>query len=219
MISDTASTFPWSHKDRYSERGFLRLVSRGVRDAGLQIDSDVTEQVIQRAAEVFRKDEQFITDQPSQFHLLLTSCLLAAVQVLERHTSSDQAKKIAGDAFTRNGRFAIALSMKVGLFFAKDKFDFVRRNSGDAVAKAYGEGFDMTVETDDATFLTTRVRKCGFHEFFIRHGRPELTKLMCDWDNNWSDVLNKSKRVNFTRPTTIAAGDESCAFQFKKTTR
>jgi len=197
----------------------LKLISGHVKKTGIARDADLHEQIVARATEIFDKDKEFIRDEPSQFHLLLTSYLLSAVEVLERITTGDNAKTIAGNAFAENGRVVIALSMKAGLLFSRDKFKFIQKSSGENVVEEYGSGFDIEIETDNSTFMTTRIKKCGFHEFFVRHGRPELTRLMCEWDNNWSDVLNESKHVEFDRPTTIAAGDDSCAFQFRKIVR
>jgi len=216
MITQTACVFPWAQKVKYTEKSYLKLVLRHAGNAGLAVDSDVVDEISERATVIFDGDKEFITDEPSQFHLLLTSYLLSAVETLEKISTRDKAKTIAGNAFTENGRVAISLSMKAGMLFSIDKFKFIRKNSGEKVVEAYGRGFDIEVETDHSTYMTTRVKKCGFHEFFVRHGRPELTKLMCEWDNNWSDVLKNSKYVDFDRPTTIAAGDDSCAFQFRK---
>jgi predicted nucleic-acid-binding Zn-ribbon protein len=216
VITRITGAFSWTPKDKYSEKRYLKLVSRHARRVGLDVAPQFIDQISSHAAELFLADIEYISDAPSQFHLLLTSYLLATVEVLEHATSSDNAKKIAGNAFIANGRYAIYISMKAGLLFSRDKFAFVQKNGGKKSIEAYGKGFKIELETDNATFLTTRVKRCGFHEYFMRHGRPELTKLMCDWDNNWADALRKSKEVRFDRPTTIAAGDDSCAFQFRK---
>ena len=94
-----------------------------------------------------------------------------------------------------------------GIFPLEERANFV---------ELLGEQPQHIVETDNATFTNTIVRKCGFHSFFQQNGRPELTRLLCDWDNNWSDVLEKNKQVQFSRPTTIAAGDRTCDFKFRK---
>ena len=194
----------------------MRLALKNARAAGLRTGSDFVNEISDRAAEVFDSNRELITDQPSQFHLMLTSYLLSAVQILEVRTTADQAQEIARKAFIDNGRVLVSLFIRGGMLLSKDKFGYILKNTGEEVVKAYGDGFDIEVDTDNATFTTTRVKKCGFHEFFKKNGRPELTSLMCDWDNNWSDTLKTNRHVEFSRPTTIAGGDQSCDFQFKK---
>jgi hypothetical protein len=47
------------------------------------------------------------------------------------------------------------------------------------------------------------------------NGAPELTLAFCTFDNLWGDLLKGDDyRVRFERPTTIAAGDDSCRFEF-----
>ncbi len=216
MITNLSEEHPWSQKEKYTEKGFLRLLKRYTRKADISSERDITNNVLLHAVEICERNRQLIVDLPSRSHVLMTSYLLSGVEVLERITDSNNAQSIVRRAFVENGRIMISLIMKFAMFFSRNEFGFILKNSGEGVVEAYGKGFDIDLETDNSTFLTTRVTKCGFHEFFKKNGRPELTKSICDWDNNWSNTLRNSKHVRFHRPTTIASGDKSCDFQFEK---
>ena len=73
-------------------------------------------------------------------------------------------------------------------------------------------GFGQHTDADSTTMIVSR---CAFHRFFVEHGEPSLTRLVCAWDRNWMDVLNASKRpVRVERPHTISTGAETCHFRF-----
>lgn len=59
------------------------------------------------------------------------------------------------------------------------------------------------------------VSRCAFHAFFVAHGAPELTSLVCEWDRTWMDVLDAAPAaIRTERPTTIASGGTECRFHF-----
>ena len=80
--------------------------------------------------------------------------------------------------------------------------------------RMYGKSMEFADENteDSADMLVTR---CAFHEFFVGHGEPSLTVLICAWDRNWMDVIDQSARpVRTERPTTISTGGDCCRFRF-----
>ena len=59
------------------------------------------------------------------------------------------------------------------------------------------------------------VRKCGFADFFLDNGAPEVLNLLCVLDYVWADAL-EDFGIRFERPTTLAEGSDACRFQFFK---
>lgn len=73
-------------------------------------------------------------------------------------------------------------------------------------------GFAQEQTSDRVTLI---VNRCAFHRFFVEHGEPELTQLLCAWDRHWMDVIDSSKKpVRTERPTTISTGGDCCRFHF-----
>lgn len=65
-----------------------------------------------------------------------------------------------------------------------------------------------------------RVTRCLYGDFFRRHDAPELTELYCAWDLNWASEVSPAKHgMRFERPSTLAAGKNSCDFVFVRTLR
>lgn len=48
--------------------------------------------------------------------------------------------------------------------------------------------FDQEETLDSVELL---VRRCAFHQFFVEHGEPALTRVFCEWDRNWMDIVNE----------------------------
>jgi hypothetical protein len=96
--------------------------------------------------------------------------------------------------------------------------DPVAKLQGMSMAKygrrMYGKSMEFVDEkTDDGADML--VTKCAFHQFFVDHGEPSLTLLICAWDRNWMDVLDQSARpVRTERPSTISTGGDCCRFRF-----
>jgi hypothetical protein len=91
---------------------------------------------------------------------------------------------------------------------------FARMNFAARGRKMYGKSmqFDHEHTSDGVDML---VRRCSFHQFFVDHGVPGLTLVVCNWDRNWMDLLNASRRpIRSERPTTISTGGDCCRFRF-----
>jgi hypothetical protein len=68
-------------------------------------------------------------------------------------------------------------------------------------------------KTDDAVVLV--VRRCAYHQFFIDHGEPALTPVLCMFDRVWMEIIDRAPRpIRTERPSTISTGGDSCRFRF-----
>lgn len=87
------------------------------------------------------------------------------------------------------------------------------------VRRAFGTGFGFE-ERHSAGQIDLVVTRCAVNRFFVDHGEPQLTLIGCEWDRNWIDEVNSSKRpIVVKRPMTIEAGCERCEFQHIRAAR
>ena len=216
MITATNSAkHQWDYISKVTESGFLRLLGKELRSADIDNPKRALKIIEATTDEIFSGNIPCITDKPSQFHALLVSYLIASVEHLSDILGEAEAKRIIGSCFSKNGGFWIKWSMKLGLLFSRHKFSYLVQHCGNGVRDAFGNGFDIEVDTDNKSYLTTIVWKCGFNEILRRHNKEHLTKLMCSWDDNWSDVVNSFDKLSFARPKTIANGCKCCEFKIE----
>lgn len=81
------------------------------------------------------------------------------------------------------------------------------------VQVAYGATirFEHRVSANRVDLVVTR---CAFNQFFLEHGEPLLTRVVCEWDRNWISEMNASRRpIQVGRPLTISTGCDHCEFQ------
>jgi len=216
MITHTKYKFRWTHIAKYSEKTFVQTIVKKLNSFSKGRNINVKEKISSRATLIFEGNLYHVADETAQFHTLLMSYVLASIQVITEQHNEKVAKTFVKETFSEIGEFWVAISFKVGMFLSPNKFDFIIKNCGDGIKDYYGLGFDIEVNTDRKNYLLTRVTKCGFHEFFKNNGRPELTTLLCERDNIWSNLLKNNKYIDFDRPSTIASGNKTCDFIFNK---
>ncbi len=84
--------------------------------------------------------------------------------------------------------------------------------------RMYGSAMEFGQEkTEEGIDLI--VSRCAFHQFFVEHGEPSLTRIFCGWDRNWMDVVEASDRpMRVERPSTLSTGGMCCRFSFIRDT-
>jgi hypothetical protein len=144
------------------------------------------------------------------------SLLLAAFREIRAETEDaayayDFARTVFQQTLERPWRWLI----KLWLWFARDPVGFLSRWSLARLSqRSYGASMEFAEEkTDDTVVLV--VRRCGYHKFFVDHGEPTLTPVLCIFDHVLMDILDRSSRpVRTERPSTISTGGDSCRFRF-----
>ena len=81
--------------------------------------------------------------------------------------------------------------------------------------KQFGNAWIYEQGIKDHKRCFVNVRKCGFADFFLDNGAPEVLNLLCVLDYVWADAL-EDFGIRFERPTTLAEGSDACRFQFFK---
>jgi L-2-amino-thiazoline-4-carboxylic acid hydrolase len=151
-------------------------------------------------------------------HMIVQMCslVLAAYRVVHAQTGDPVvAFRVVKDTMESTFRAPVLLMFRAFLKLYRDPVGKLSRMElADRGRKAYGTSmiFDQEETPDGVDML---VRRCSFHQFFSDHGVPGLTLAVCNWDRNWMDSLNASKRpVRSDRPTTISTGGDCCRFRF-----
>ncbi len=99
----------------------------------------------------------------------------------------------------------------------EEAFDRISQNFMTRGEKLYGSRWTYVQSVQDHDQFQVHVTKCLFNDFCRAHGVPELTALFCALDGVWIEELHKGRyKTHFERPTTLAAGDDVCRFQFSR---
>ena len=195
---------------------FLRHLGREIEASLPGEPRPVLERVRDAAQQLFDAESSSLPDKQGRMILGMCVVVLAAYRELGTLTGDAQrAYSLVEAAFRKSYQTLFKLMYASLLLVSRDP---VRRLSGMDLAKnghtmmGASMRFGQHTDADSTTMIVSR---CAFHQFFVDHGEPSLTRLICAWDRNWMDVLNASKRpVRVERPHTISTGAETCHFRF-----
>ena len=144
------------------------------------------------------------------------SLLLAAFREFRAETGDDAgAYAFARTVFQQTLERPFRWLIRLWLWLVRDPVGFLSRWSlARLFQRSQGSGMEFAEEkTDDTVVLVAR--RCAYHKFFVDHGEPTLTPVLCMFDRVWMDVIDRSSRpVRMERPSTISTGGDSCRFRF-----
>jgi len=169
---------------------------------------------------IVSENRSWIVDPPSEFHLFLTSIVMATYQVLRKKTKNkDTALDTTRFAFFEAQQHEAVKAYIISMVEKEpDPYAMMVKISKSKEEKQYRKTFIFERERDDENYYFLNVKKCFYHDFFSAHGASELTPVFCDWDNVWGDELKDGRfGVRFERPETIGYGGSVCRFQFTRT--
>jgi hypothetical protein len=196
-------------------RGYLRNCRREIRP--IARDARAIEADIRRRAQtLFDEQVTALPDKQARSILAMCSLVLASYRVLVEHgVEGAAAFESVRRAFAKTYPGPLTWLVRTWLWLHRDPVAYLRgRSLAASGRRMYGKSMEFADEQTDSSvaFLVTR---CAFHEFFVRHGAPELTPLVCAWDRAWMDAIDRSRRpVRTERPSTISTGGECCRFSF-----
>jgi hypothetical protein len=171
------------------------------------------------AETIFWEREHTLPDKQSK--TLNASCcvVLAAFREIQSQRSSSQSFDLVRRAVYRTYQKPMRFLARLWLSLTRDP---LKRLGGNWWKKQsqrmYGAGmqFDQEETADSVDLL---VRRCAFHQFFVEHGEPELTRVFCGWDRNWMDIVDEPGRsIRTERLTTISTGGDCCRFRIVRVT-
>jgi hypothetical protein len=105
--------------------------------------------------------------------------------------------------------------IRLWLWFAHDPVSFLSRWSlARFFQRKQGTGMEFAEEKTDGEVVLV-VRRCAYHQFFVDHGEPALTPVLCMFDRVWMEIIDRAPRpIRTERPSTISTGGDSCRFRF-----
>jgi hypothetical protein len=170
----------------------------------------------QHAQQVFDASAALRTDPQARIIHAYCALVLAAFRESRALTHDDaRAYAFARTVFAQTLAGPLRWVIKLWLWWERDPVGFLRRRSLAAWAqRSQGPSMEFAEEkTDDAVELI--VRRCAFHQFFVTHGEPALTPVVCAFDALWLAALDQSSRpIRTERPSTISTGGDCCRFRF-----
>lgn len=171
---------------------------------------------------IHQSNQSRVVDEPSKNHLELTSLILASYRVLSTVMSDgDDILSLIRQTLAEplKGQMQEYLSRRFGIIpnVPTEAFEAAASNFKQRGEQSFGNAFkyEQEVQTPEQSFVN--IRRCFFNDFFRANDAPELTPLFCFMDTLWADALHEGEyNVRFERPTTLAAGDDMCRFQFTR---
>lgn len=187
---------------------------------GDTIDSKELLSAIHAQAQVlYDANIDLIVDEPGSSTIRISALALAAYrQLIVCIGDRKQARQLVQAALLRPQKSQVQSLSRLMLRLSRNPLALMATISKKKQLDAYGKGFTFTTHSDNMkSYYVTYVHRCLYHEFFKANGAAELTLAFCAFDNLWGDLLqNGEYGVYFSRPTTIAAGDDMCRFEFSR---
>jgi hypothetical protein len=199
---------------------FLRNCRRELRrkapGAG-QPDSDLLVARIRDHTQlVFEASVQALPDPQARAIYAYCSLVLAAFREFRAETGDAAgAYAFARTVFQQTLEGPWLWLIKLWLWLVRDPVGFLSRWSlARFFQRNQGTSMEFAEEkTNDAVVLV--VRRCAYHQFFVDHGEPALTPVLCMFDRVWMEIIDRSPRpIRTERPSTISTGGDSCRFRF-----
>jgi len=196
---------------------FLRNCHRELRGKAPDVEL-LVESIRDHAQQVFDASVAALPDPQARVIYVYCSLLLATFREIRAETGDAAgAYAFARTVFQQTLERPWRLLIKLWLWLVRDPVGFLSRWSLARLSqRSYGTSMEFTEEkTDDTVSLV--VRRCAYHQFFVDHGEPTLTPVLCMFDRIWMDVINRSPRpIRTERPSTISTGGDSCRFRFTR---
>jgi len=197
-------------------RNCRRELQRKAPGAELPAADLLVARIRDHTQQVFDRSVMALPDPQARVIYAYCSLLLAAFREYRAETGDEAgAYAFARTVFQKTLERPCRSLIKLWLWLMRDPVGFLSRWSlARFFQRNQGTGMEFAEEkTDDTVVLV--VRRCAYHKFFVDHGEPTLTPVLCMFDRVWMDVIDRSSRpVRMERPSTISTGGDSCRFRF-----
>jgi hypothetical protein len=167
-----------------------------------------------------------LAEDPAGVHWIALSSMLLAIYRHLRSSLGDEKRTfdLLREALTGTLHPQITSYIQLRFGISQDSrgeaFRHVSENFRSRGEARFGRSFRYVDDVRDDGRVFVNIERCLFNEFFRKNGAPEVTAIMCAFDNVWAEELSKPEYgVRFERPTTLARGDDACRFQFSSTRR
>lgn len=192
---------------------FLDAVEQHLADASLMsrlrrcLDAD-------RAA-LESKYQPWLVNEQARHHLHLGATVLVTYRLLREAVPEQELLALLKGAFTEPFREAIGRATVQWLDQSADPFQMIVGVSKQREALYFGDSFVFERPREDDRAYYADVTRCLWHSFFVAEGKPELTPILCAFDENWIAAIDPERHgVRFERATTLGHGGSLCPFHF-----
>src|SRR5262245_15825743 len=197
-------------------RNCRRELRERARDAELPDADLLVARIRDHTQRVFDANVAALPDPQARAIYAYCSLMLAAFREFRAETGDDAgAYAFARTVFQRTLERPWRLLIKLWLWLAHDPVGFLSRWSlARFFQRNQGTSMEFAEEKmDDSVVLV--VRRCAYHQFFVDHGEPALTPVLCMFDRVWMEIIDRAPRpIRTERPSTISTGGYSCRFRF-----
>jgi hypothetical protein len=170
-----------------------------------------------RALALEREHAGLARDELSRQNLRYACAVLAAYEAMLPRLDAAEVRVLLGAAFARSGDF-VREKTRAWLDQSADAFTDLVAISKERERLQFGSAFVFERARDDAEAYQLNVHRCFWHDCFVAMGQPELTPVLCQFDENWFRVIDPVRHgVRFERTTTIGQGGTHCPFHFYRT--
>lgn len=198
-------------------REFFRTFKREVRFLLPSDTAEVVNAVRQNSQVIFDRHLHRAPDPQGMLTVGLPALLIAAHrELIARGVSEDVAYEALRRAFRQTFESKIRFVTRLETYLLRDPVKAYEKHFIPFLVTVFGASFTFHQKKTDAGWVLVAT-KCGFYEMFDAEGTPRLTTLICEWDRNYLNVLDRSHRPIATRPTmTMATGHSHCEFHFDR---
>ncbi len=172
------------------------------------------------AASIASENAALAVDAAGRRWLMLCSVLLAAYRtLLPLIGDSPTALSVLQSAMTAPFRAGIKAFIRDRFGISQDApgeaFDRIAETFQSRGEERFGRAFTFVPDVNNGEQSCTNITRCLFNDFFRANNANELTVVCCAMDYVWAEELAHPRYgVRFERPTTLAAGDDTCRFRF-----
>ena len=198
--------------------GTIARLHLRISKLGLKGAPELVREIGAEADRTIQQYSHLVVDEATKPHLRLTSSVLASYHALtQTPLPQSQLVDLLEDVFGSIGRASLRLYTQALMMFSKDPFSAITRAGKKRAQEQYGAAWRFEFEEIDASFTMTTT-KCFYQDFFVAAGTPQLTRVFCSWDQNWTEPVKAAKHgVAFERLTTMGLGGTECPFVFTRT--
>lgn len=202
--------------------GVLDAVAAAAQGAGRGLSDAVKFQVLAEAGRIAQENAGWIVDAASGRWIPFCALLLAAYRALaaatgDRETALAALTEAARRPFTR--QIAAYLETRFGVTqdAPEEAFDRIAAAFKPRGEERFGATFTYVQAVQERDRSHIHITRCLFNDFFAANAAAEVTSVLCALDMIWADEVAQPRYgVRFGRPTTLAAGDDACRFEFAR---
>jgi hypothetical protein len=178
--------------------------------------SEIGQQIHDLSLVLMSQARMMIVDEAAEAHLRLAATVHASYQIVSSYIENERyVLDLIQDVFCGINKRLMRIYTSLLLRFSLNPFKTMIRVSLAWIERSYGDRFSFRFAGDEESQFLISVETCLFHDYFVKHGVPELTQVFCAWDNNWAEVVNPDVHgFTFHRGETIATGADVCDFRF-----